>query len=55
MSQFIIICLLVISAAICHLIAKHRGANKIFWGVMGGLFGPVAIPFVFLAKKHRSD
>lgn len=49
--------LLIASAAInvfciimCHRIAKGRGANPVFWGVMGALFGPFAIPFVFFAK-----
>lgn len=39
-----------VSAILCHLIAKQRGANPVFWGVMGLLFGPLAIPLVFLAK-----
>lgn len=49
--------LLIASAAIniaciilCHQIAKRRGAKPVFWGVMGALLGPFAIPFVFLAK-----
>jgi len=43
--------LIVASAIICHYLAKSRGANPVFWGVMGILFGPFAIPFVFLAKS----
>lgn len=39
-----------VSAALCHAIAKQRGANPVIWGVMGIVFGPLAIPFVFLAK-----
>jgi hypothetical protein len=53
--------LLIASAAIniaciilCHQIAKRRGANPVFWGVMGALFGPLAIPFVFFAKPKAS-
>ena len=38
------------SAIVCHLIAKNRDANAVFWGVMGTMFGPLAIPFVFLSK-----
>ena len=34
----------------CHFIAKSRGAKPVFWGVMGALFGPLAIPFAFMAK-----
>ncbi len=46
--------LLVISicfAGLLYLIAAKRGANKIFWAIMGFVFGPFAIPFVFFAKK----
>ena len=39
-----------VSIFICHFIAKRRGLRPVFWGVMGGLFGPLAIPFVYLAK-----
>jgi len=39
-----------ISAILCHLIAKKRKADAVFWGVIGAVFGPVAIPFAFLSK-----
>ena len=35
-------------------IADKRGANTLFWAVMGGVFGPLAIPFVFLTKNRSS-
>jgi hypothetical protein len=34
-----------------YFIALKRGANTIFWLVMGLVFGPFALPFVFFAKK----
>jgi len=43
--------LIILSGIMCHFLAKSRGANPVFWGVMGVLFGPLAIPFVFLAKS----
>jgi hypothetical protein len=43
----------IISAVLCHFIAKNRSANAAFWGVMGAVFGPLAIPFVFLSKARR--
>ena len=43
----------ILSAIICHYVAKQRGANVAFWGVMGLVFGPLAIPFVFLSKESR--
>ena len=44
----------VISALICHSIAKSRGSNTRFWGVMGAVFGPLAIPFVYFSKKNNT-
>lgn len=32
-------------------IADRRGANTLFWATMGAVFGPLAIPFIFLTKK----
>ena len=41
-----------VSGIICHYIAKKRKANPVFWGVLGVMLGPVAIPFVFLSKRR---
>jgi len=41
----------ILSAVICHQVARRRGAKAVFWGTMGVIFGPFAIPFVFLSKK----
>ncbi|VAW55969.1 hypothetical protein MNBD_GAMMA07-681 [hydrothermal vent metagenome] len=40
----------IMSAVICHFVAKSKGKRPVFWGVMGGVFGSLAIPFVFLLK-----
>lgn len=54
MSGIVIIALIVLaSGLICHQLARHRGAQPVFWGVMGIVFGPLAIPFVFLARTNR--
>jgi len=42
------------SAIACHMVAKKHGRKPVFWGVMGALFGPFAIPFIFLVKKTNS-
>ncbi len=47
--------LALISAFICHLVAKQKNANAIFWGVMGLMFGPLAIPFVIAVKDKSSE
>ena len=36
-------------------IADKRGLNTFFWAVMGAVFGPFAIPFVFLTKDKSTD
>jgi len=42
--------IIILSIVICHNIAKARGKEPVFWGVMGALFGPLAIPFVMFVK-----
>ena len=42
------------SAVICHLIARRRGLHPAFWGVMGLVFGPLAIPFCLAAKARAN-
>ena len=51
----ILILTFIVSAIICHFIARNRNANAVFWGVMGGVFGPLAIPFVFLSKARKRE
>jgi hypothetical protein len=57
MNMFIFIYTLVFiaSAIICHLVARNRNANAVFWGVMGAVFGPLAIPFVFFSAPVGTD
>ena len=53
MSQSAIVIGLVVSiafGALCGLIAARRKARWVYWSVMGFAFGPLALPFVFLAK-----
>lgn len=47
---FLMFAVIVASAVACHYIAKSRDANFVFWGLMGALFGPFAIPFAFFSK-----
>jgi len=51
-SIIVVIIFAFVSASICHLIAKSRGKNPVFWGVMGVIFGPLAIPFIYIPKKR---
>lgn len=36
-----------------HVLAKRKGLNPVFWGLMGGLFGPFMLPFILLAKSRK--
>jgi len=54
---FIIAVLLtgVVSIATCYLVAKKRNAKTSFWVTMALLFGPLAIPFVFMSKPKDKN
>ena len=45
----------ILSVIACYQIAKHRAGNTRFWGWMGVLFGPFAIPFAFLCKPSGTE
>jgi len=36
-------------------VAERRGKNPIYWGVMGALFGPLAIPFLLYATRENGQ
>ncbi|MFA9459468.1 hypothetical protein [Thiohalorhabdus methylotrophus] len=36
-------------AALLAWLAARRGGNPVLWGGLGFFFGPLALPFVFLA------
>jgi hypothetical protein len=56
MTAIVVIALLLLASVVaCHAIAKRRGGNPVFWGVMGLLFGPLAIPFALLARPKRQE
>ena len=40
----------ILSIALCYQIATLLRADARFWAVMGLLFGPFAVPFVFFSK-----
>ncbi|MEN8178939.1 MAG: hypothetical protein ABFS39_09980 [Pseudomonadota bacterium] len=55
MSMLLVLCIFLISGIVCYLAAKARGLKPVFWGIMGLLFGPLAIPFVFLSGHADKD
>ena len=50
--MFLIVLLIVnvLSIFVCHWIARKRGLAPVFWGVMGAVFGPLAIPFAYISR-----
>ena len=55
MLGIILISIITISCAfLLWNIADKRGANTFFWAVMGAIFGPFAIPFIFLTINKVS-
>lgn len=53
-SVFVIAVIAAGSMVYCHVVANRRGLKPVFWGVMGLLFGPLAIPFVYLLKPRKT-
>lgn len=45
---------LIVSGVVCHYLAVGKGVNPVYWGVMGVVFGPFAIPFILLKKKSST-
>ena len=52
MGYLVLLAVNILCIFICHYIAKGRGMKPVFWGVMGAIFGPFAIPFVLISKPE---
>ncbi len=48
-----LIIMAVFFGTLLHGIAAKRHADKKFWLIMGIIFGPFALPFVFMVKKIK--
>jgi hypothetical protein len=55
MTVYLLVGLTVISVIICYYAAEQRGLSKPYWVFMGAFLGPLAVPFVFLAKSKRTN
>ena len=56
MNAYLLVAITAISVGICCYTANQRGLSKPYWVFMGALFGPLAVPIVFLAKpKHKKN
>lgn len=54
-TYFMLSAVSLVMALIPYYIAKQRGAKPSFWLIMGLIFGPLAIPFVFYAKTDQPE
>jgi len=57
-SQSLLIVSLLISiscAVLCGILAARRGGRWVYWSVMGFVFGPFALPLVFLVKPKSAQ
>jgi hypothetical protein len=50
---YVVVLIFIICTGVCYSVAKKRKAKVSFWVVMGALFGPLAIPFVFFSKPKN--
>jgi len=55
MGAAVVVIVALLCVVICHTMARKRGLNPVLWGVMGAIFGPLAIPFVFLVKPKTGE
>ena len=51
-TSYVLVAITVVCAGICFSIAKKKGLSTRLWVVLGALFGPFALPFLFLAKPR---
>ena len=55
MTAYLLVAITLISVGICYYAAKRRGLSTRYWVFMGALFGPLAVPFVFVAKLKQTN
>ena len=55
MGIFIVIFISAVFGGLLYYLADRRGSNRQFWLIMGILFGPFALPFIFLGKKKNDN
>lgn len=53
--MYLLVVIAIVSAGICYSVAKKRGLNVPFWVAMGALVGPIALPFLFMAKSKKQE
>ena len=52
---FLVMAITLCSAFICFTVSKEKGLNSTFWLWMAIVFGPLAVPFIYLSKPKEKD
>ncbi|MBT3205675.1 MAG: hypothetical protein HN349_15255 [Gammaproteobacteria bacterium] len=50
-----LILIIIFFVFLAQFIAKKKGLDPVYWAVMGGIFGPLAIPVILLIKSKKSN
>ena len=53
MIEILIIIIPLGCAVLLWFMAGKRGQNTLIWAILGAVFGPFAIPFIFLTKEKK--
>jgi hypothetical protein len=51
MELIAVILISLLFGVLCYYLAGRKSYNKNFWLIMGILFGPFAVPFIFFKKR----
>lgn len=53
MIVYLLVAVNILSIFVCHAVAQSRGTKPVFWGLMGAIFGPLAIPFAYRSQPRE--
>ncbi len=55
MYAFSMIAIGILFIVLGHVLAKRKGLDPVFWGIMGGLLGPLMLLFILFAKTSKQN
>ena len=54
-SLALVLATLLLCIVLAHRIARKKGRNPVFWGLMAGMFGPFVLPVLLLLSTKPGD
>ena len=54
-SMALVLATLLLCIVLAHRIARKKGRNPVFWGLMAGVFGPFVLPVLLLLRSQSGD